>query len=315
MGGEKLSQKERIFADHLALDVFFHQKEEGEVAELEAMEGNESREAIIQYVKSKVAVLQQEETTKTDEEKNDELVEKTVELARIILDEQYPQMVGAIEHYQIETSGAPSKKMIERRLTQKVLQKAIKLEKPTLLLIAPIPMSEKVSAMNSFRAKDGKFYDVELHFDIDPQQRDREDRDELEGDEGPTRAKRWKAAIVEGMPEIGNRVMPKPGWSVSRLVNEMKKKYRRQGLSIMSDIHEYLTLVLKVLAENSQHIDEKVTTVLSQARVPVPRNTYPIHISLLEGNWEVPQKIRIGNTYPTANNYPWQVRPMVKLKI
>lgn len=182
-------------------------------------------------------------------------VKLSVEQAELLnkLEADYPKMKATLERYEISTKGMPTWEQVKKGLTPEVLDKALKLAEPSLLLVPPITRQSKVEAINKNPAKGQKYdtYTYELN-----------DNNLWNGGKSETE-KKWRVSIVEGVQDIPQDDeiydRKRTNYEMSKL---WVKKYEDQGLDVMNDANAYLTLMMKGLAEDKP-LDPETYTVLN----------------------------------------------------
>jgi hypothetical protein len=215
-------------------------------------------------------------------------VELSAEQAELLekLEAQYPKMQATLERYEISTEGMPTWEQVKKGLTPEVLDKALKLAEPTLLLIPPTPRQSKVEAINKHPAK-GQKYDTATY--------KLNDNDLWNG--GKSKAEnKWRVSIVDGIQDVqqDNEI-----YEGERTNYEMSKawvkKYEEQGLDVMNDSDAYLTLMMKGLAEGKP-IDPNTFSVLNGKNL-----TKTSRIAF--GYWNVVQvRMAYVNSFVTSGN-------------
>jgi ribosomal protein L30E len=167
------------------------------------------------------------------------------------LEKDYAKMRGTLEHYEISTDGMPTWELVKKGLTREVLTKALKLAKPTLLLVAPNSRESKVEAVNSHRVI-GQIdtYTYEIN-------------DDDLWNEGKPQAEKWRVSIVEGIQNVAKDVKIYGGRRTNyEMCKLWVKKYEDQGLDVINDADTYLTLMMKSLGEGKP-MDTDTCTVLN----------------------------------------------------
>ncbi len=181
--------------------------------------------------------------------------ELSVEQAELLekLEAQYPTMKATLERYEISTKGMPTWEQVKKGLTPEVLDKALKLAEPTLLLVPPTTRQSKVEAIDKHPAKGQKYdtYTYEL-----------KDNHLWNGDKAKTENK-WRVAIVDGIQNVAQDHEIYDGKRTNYEMSKLwVKKYEDQGLDVMNDADAYLTLMMKGLAEGKP-LDPQTFTVLN----------------------------------------------------
>ncbi len=167
---------------------------------------------------------------------------------------QHLQMRAALERVGISIEGMPSWEAIKAGLIPEVLDKTLKMQKPTLIMVPPTTRQSKVAAIDKYPAKDQK---------RDTAAYELQDVNLWNGGKDKTE-NRWKVAIVEG----AEHVTPDPEITGGRKTNYQMakayvKKYADQGLDVINDADTYLSLMLKALAEGKPVDPERSSTVLN----------------------------------------------------
>ncbi len=81
---------------------------------------------------------------------------------RAVLEESYPSMLDALQQFGISLEGIPSSVEVNNELTRDVLEMALKLENPAVLIVPPLTAEQMIQLMNA-RAGKSKHKDaVEL---------------------------------------------------------------------------------------------------------------------------------------------------------
>jgi len=182
-------------------------------------------------------------------------VELSVEQAELLenLEVQYPAMKSTLERYEISAKGMPTWEQIKKGLTSEVLDKALKLAEPTLLLVPPTTRKSKVEAIDKHKVK-GQTHDTYTY--------ELNDNDLWNGGKSKTENK-WKVSIVEGVQDIEQDEEIYDGKRTNyEMSKAWVKKYEDQGLEAMEGADAYLTLMMKGLAEGKP-IDKNFFTVLN----------------------------------------------------
>jgi len=181
-----------------------------------------------------------------------EISDKEAELLKD-LETQYPTMRAALERYEISIDGMPTWEQVKRGLTPEVLNKALKLAKPALLLVPPTSRQSKVEAIDKHPmiVQDYDTYAGEI------------DDDNLWNGGKSITENKWRAVIVEG---IWNVAQDEQIYNGGRNNYQMSKlwvgKYKAQGLDVINDADTYLTLMMKAFVEG-RFIDRNTFTVLN----------------------------------------------------
>ncbi|MBU0667705.1 hypothetical protein KJ951_04410 [Patescibacteria group bacterium] len=69
------------------------------------------------------------------------------------LEVQYPAMKAILERYEISMKGMPTWKQVKKGLTREVIEKALKLQEPALLLVPPTTLQSKVQAIDAHKVE------------------------------------------------------------------------------------------------------------------------------------------------------------------
>jgi len=246
-----------------------NEPEKGEVESVAGASGKESRELSVEQ-----AELEQAELLKT-------------------LESQHPQMRAALERVKISTEGIPSWEAVKAGLTPEVLDKALKMEQPTLLMVPPTTRQSKVEASNKNPAQ-GQKHDTYIY--------ELKSNDLWNGGRAKTE-NRWRVAIAEGTEDV----MPDPQITDGEKTNyQMAKayveKYAKDGLDVINDADTYLSLMLKALAEGKP-VDPKSFTVLNAKNVA--ETSY-----LARGFWNG-DLVNLDHTLPGDSNDRLRLRSLV----
>ncbi len=202
--------------------------------------------------------------------KGKEKRELSVEQAELFktLEGQHPQMRAALERVEISTEGMPSWEAVKTDLTPEVLDKALKMQVPTLIMVPPTTRQFKVEAIDKNPAK-GQRHDTYAY--------ELQDNNLWNGGKAKTE-NRWRVAIVEGTEDV----MPDPEITNGKKTNYQMakayvKKYADQGLDVINDADTYLPLMLKALAEGKR-VDPNTFTILNAKNATEASN-------LASGRW------------------------------
>jgi len=168
------------------------------------------------------------------------------------LEAQYPKMVATLKAYEISFEGMPAWEVVKAGLTPEVLTKALKLEKPTLLLVPPVSRQAMVAAINkhpiSRQKNDTNTYEL--------------DSDDL-WNGGKQEEKNWRIMVVEGVQEVAkDSKITKERARNDTMTDAYIKKYAAQKLDVINDARTYLTLMMSSL-QADEPIDQKTWTVLN----------------------------------------------------
>ena len=196
-------------------------------------------------------------------------VESPLEQAELLVNlaNQYIAMRATLNRYEISTEGMPTWKLIRESLTPEVLEKALKLVEPALLLVPPTTTQSKVEAIDKHPAE-GQRYATE-HRLGEPWNREKSNIE-----------KKWRVFIVEGVRDVDEDLSIYDGIKTNQqMVKEWLAMREAQGLDVMDDVDAYLTLMMKALAEGKP-VDMKNATVLNAKSLT--ESTF-----LLTGRWDV----------------------------
>jgi len=189
------------------------------------------------------------------EQKTASEYELSVEQTELLknLEKQYSTMHDTLKIYHISTVGIPAWEQVKKGLTPEVLDKALKLQEPALLLVPPTTRKSKVEAINKHPAKGQKSdtYTYELN-----------NNDLWNGGKSQSENK-WRVSIVEGIQDVQQDKEINDGKRTNYEMSKLwVKKYENQGLDVMNDADAYLTLMMKGLAEGKP-IDPQTWCVLN----------------------------------------------------
>ena len=225
--------------------------------------------------------------------------ELSVEQADLLktLEGQHPAMQKALERVEIPVAGMPSWEAIKAGLTLEVLDKALKMQEPTLIMVPPTTRQSKVDAINEHPAKGQKHdaYTYEL-----------QNNDLWNGGKAKTE-NRWRVAIVEGTEDV----MPDPEITDGKKTNyKMAKayveKYAKDGLDVINDADTYLPLMLKALADGKP-VDPKTFTVLNAKNAKEASD-------LARGDWGG-ARVNLDNAYPGDSGGYLRLRSLVGVDV
>jgi hypothetical protein len=222
-------------------------------------------------------------------------VELSIEQAELLegLEKQYPTMQATLERYEISTKGMPTWEQVRKGLTPEVLDKALKLAEPTLLLIPPTTRQSKVEAINKHPAE-GQKYDTYTYV--------LKNNDLWNGGKSKTENK-WRVSIVDGVQDVEQDQEIYDGDRNNHdMSNLWVKKLEEQGLDVMNDADAYLTLMMKGLAEGKP-IDPNTITVLNGENL-----TKSSLVAV--GGWRDGQ-VRLGSVNPDATHHSLRLRGSV----
>ncbi len=193
--------------------------------------------------------------------------ELSVEHAELLtaLEKQYPQMVSTLERYGLIPNGEgktttyretpksslPSWEQIKNGLNAEVLEKARKLEEPTLVIVPPVSRQAMVEAINAHKVP-GQEHDTYVY---EPGNNDLWNGGKPEGDALP-----WEVAIVTGVRDVKADKAIK-GTNYQR-AKAWVNKYAGQGVDVINDARTYFTLMMRSLAAGKP-IDKETWTVLN----------------------------------------------------
>lgn len=149
-------------------------------------------------------------------------------------------MKTSLERRKISTEGMPTWEKIKKGLTPEVLNKALKLAEPALLLIPPTTRQSKVEAIDKYpsawQEMDTYTYDF---FD-----------NNLWNGGIPQTENKWRVSIAEGVKDVeqDNEIYDgkRTNFEMAKL---WVKKYEKEGLDVMNDADSYLVLMMKSMDE------------------------------------------------------------------
>lgn len=169
------------------------------------------------------------------------------------LEGQHPAMQKALERVKISTAGMPSWEAVKAGLTPEVVEKALKMQEPTLIMVPPTTRQSKVDAIDKHPAEGQKnnTYTYELR-----------SNDLWNGGNAKTE-NRWRVVIVEGAEDVMSDPEITDGKKTNyQMAKAYVEKYADQGLNVINDADTYLSLMLKALAEGKP-VDSRTLTVLN----------------------------------------------------
>ncbi len=181
--------------------------------------------------------------------------ELSIEQAELLkkLEADYPKMKATFERYEISTKGMPTWEQVKKGLSPEVLEKALKLAEPTLLLVPPTTRQSKVEAINKYPAKGQK---------ADTYTYDLKNNALWNGGKSKTENK-WRVSIVDGVQDVERDTEIYDGKRTNYEMSKLwVKKYEDMGLDVMEGADAYLTLMMKALAEGKP-VDPKTLSVLN----------------------------------------------------
>lgn len=219
----------------------------------------------------------------------------------VALQKQYPQMVSTLEKYELIPHGdnasfsrgvPPSWEQIKSCLNAEALEKARKLEEPTLIIVPPMSRQDLVKTIDAHKVK-GQHDTYTYQFDSDYL---------WSGGKQENEARSWEVAIVTGVTEVPADT------SISGKVYKRAKawvnKYAGQKLDTMNDVRTYLTLMMRSLAQGKP-IDEKSWTVLNAKNLQEK-------MFVSSGSWNA-DRIGLNRGFLAAEDYELRSRGLVKV--
>ncbi len=202
------------------------------------------------------------------------------------LEGDYTRMLEALRKFGISLEGAPTFEAIKKGLTPEVLEKAFKLQEPTLSLIPPLTRLQMMNAIDSQPGR-GQLSLRGGTFQAD---------NDLLWNEGLAEENLgWEVYIEEGAQDVpfdkdiywerkpdANRRNGRERITRDQVILWLQK-YTKQGLEVMSGARRYLTLMLKSLAEEKP-IGNEFWTVLNPHAVSKDKKAgQPLGIGILRG--------------------------------
>ncbi len=169
------------------------------------------------------------------------------------LETQYPTMKASLERRKISTEGMPTWEQVKKGLTPEVLNKALKLAEPALLLIPPTTRQSKVEAIDNYPAACQKQNTFISELD---------NENLWNGGKSQTETK-WRVSIVEGIQDVeqDNNIYD-GNWTNYEMSKLWVEKYEKEGLDVMNDADSYLVLMMKRMDEGNP-VDLKTSTFLN----------------------------------------------------
>jgi len=223
------------------------------------------------------------------------------------LENQYPQMVATLEKYGLmsKRDKMPSWEQIKNYLNADILEKTLKLEEPTLIIIPPVSRQGMVNAINTHKVK-GKEYDTYTsEFEND----DLWNGGKLETNDA------WEVAIVTGVQDVKADKAIK-GTNYQR-AKAWVRTYADQGVDVINNSRTYLTLMMRSLAAGkpidifaaSKSINMEGMTILNALNVKnLNESSYVAY-----GYWNTVQ-VRFGYSLSYLdNNSNLRVRGLVRV--
>ncbi len=139
-------------------------------------------------------------------------------LLDILSEQGYPSMLDALRQFGIVLDDVPTLEEIRLHLTRPILEKALKLKEPTLLLIPPQTVQQMVEAINS---QVGKNELIKSELEYGNRIRDLLSNTKVGDPES------WEVAIVEGLQNIpfDQEILHK----YNKTMEELRKKYNIPG--------------------------------------------------------------------------------------
>jgi len=213
------------------------------------------------------------------------------------LEGQHPQMQVALERVEISTAGMPSWEAVKVGLTPEVLDKALKMQEPTLVMVPPTTRQSKVEAINKHPAK-GQRYDTKPY--------DFQNNSFWNDSKGETK-NRWRVAIVEGAEVVTPDPKITDGHKrASEMAKEYCFKYMKDGLDVIGDADTYLTLMLKALAEGKP-VDPKQSFTVLNAKGAATNSM------LACGSWH--DRVILNDANPDYYDVRLRLRSLVKVDV
>ena len=210
---------------------------------------------------------------------------------------QYVAMRQTLEYYEISTKFMPTWESIVRDLTSDVLEKALKLSDPTLLLVPPTSCRSKINAIDKYPVECQR-YDT---FTFDPKNLDLWSYGKYETEN------EWRVLVVEGVQDVAQDEQIYNGDRTNKEMSELWiKKYEAQGLDVIDDIDTYLTLMMKALAEGKP-VDLHTFTVLNGKNITE-------FSEVVGGNW-IDDRVALDFDEPDLINPALRLRGLVVIDI
>ena len=200
------------------------------------------------------------EACDTKQERAELEIERNLAFKNHLLGKEYDQMMATFKHYEIDATGAPSKEQIEAALTPEILNLALKLKKPRLLLVPPMTRQDLVGKMVEYAVK-GQENGVYTPTDFN-------DDNFYNGGRSEENLK-WQVKIVEGVKDVPQDKNIYNGQRNNYQMAKMwVKKLQKQGLDIVNDWRTYGLLMMKSLVEGKP-IDSQTYTVFNAMNLTV----------------------------------------------
>ena len=202
-----------------------------------------------------------------------------------------------MERYEISTKGMPTWGQVKKGLMPEVLDKALKLAEPTLLLVAPTKRKSKVEAINMHPA----FRDQNDTFTYKLKNNNLWNGGKLKSEN------KWRVSIVEGVQDVQKDEAIYDGKRTNYDMSELwVKKYENQSLDVMNDVDTYLTLMMKALAE-CKPIDSLTWTVLNSKNLT--------RSSRVSGGWWSHTRVHLDRAIPGFANEILRLRGLVGVEV
>jgi len=211
------------------------------------------------------------------------------------LEAQYPKMAATMKAYEIALKGIPTWEVTKAGLTPEILTKALKLEKPTLLLVPPVSRHDLVEAVNKhpISRQTQKIYTCEL------------ENDNLWSGGDPEITKDWQILVVEGVQEVAkDPKITRTNVRNDTMTKKYIEKYAAQGLDVINDACTYLTLMMTSL-QAGEPIDQQTWTVLNG-------KTREKNALLSNGNWNN-DRVYLFNASPDGGDDSLRLRAAARV--
>ncbi len=228
--------------------------------------------------------------------------ELTIEDAELLaaLEKQYEQMTATLASYQlfILKLPMPSWEQIKGKLNAEMLEKARKLEEPTLLVVPPVSRQAMVEAIDAHKVsgQTNDTYTYELGDD------NLWNGGKPEGKEPP-----WEVTIVTGVRDVkASKAMIK-GTNYHR-AKAWVEKYEGQGLDVINDARTYLTLMMRSLTAGKP-IDKKFWTVLNAKNL----TGEDVREGLVARGWWCDDRVCLNGAYPVYGDRYFRSRGAVRI--
>jgi hypothetical protein len=224
-------------------------------------------------------------------------IKLSVEQAELLtkMEVQYPAMQAAFDKFHISTKGMPEWEQVKKGLTPQVLEKALLLKEPALLLVPPTPRKSKVKAINKHPVQ-GQEYDISTC--------------ELKNDDlwngGRSKTEHaWRVCIADGVQDVAQDPEIYDGIRTNYDMSKASvKKLEDQGLDMVNDADVYLCLLMRSLVEGKP-IDTKTYTVLNG------KNLKESDLIAL-GRWEH-VRAALSSDFPDVSSLALRLRGLVEV--